>query len=248
MSNLVVGGRPQLQGRARVNGFALLLLSGFALGVIHSFDPDHLVAMSTLLGRERERLARAFSKGLTWGLGHTLSLVTLGVLLVIFDARVSGSWERVFEASVGVVLIYLGIRRLRDVRRRPHLHAHRHGDLEHTHYHVHGMRVDHGAEEAHKQHSHAPLWIGILHGFAGTAALMALLPALLLDHVGSYLLYVLAFGLGSTLSMGAFCAGMGHLTFRLQHSRNSPRRWWAASAGSLSLALGVVWLGSTLLA
>lgn len=231
-----------------MNAFELILFSGFALGVIHSLDPDHLAAMSTLLGRERERLVHAFTKGLTWGLGHTLSLVSLGLLLVVFDTQVSGFWERAFEASVGIVLIYLGIRRLRDVRRRPHLHAHRHGDLEHTHYHVHGRRVEHGVERAHSEHSHAPLWIGILHGFAGTAAVMALLPALLLDHVGSYLLYVLAFGLGSTLSMGAFCAGIGHVTFRLQHSRSSPDRWWAASAGSLSLALGVVWLGSILLA
>jgi nickel/cobalt exporter len=231
-----------------VNAFGFLLLTGFALGVIHSFDPDHLAAMSTLIGRERERLGKAFIKGLTWGLGHTLSLVTLGLLLIVFDARLSGSWERLFEAGVGVVLVYLGIRRLRDARRGPHLHVHRHGDLEHTHYHVHGMRVDHGAEGAHSEHSHAPLWIGILHGFAGTAALMALLPALLLDHVGSYLLYVLAFGLGSTLSMGAFCAGLGHLTSRLQHAGGSPHRWWAGLAGSLSLALGIVWLGSTLLA
>jgi nickel/cobalt exporter len=231
-----------------VNALGFVLLSGFLLGVIHSFDPDHLAAMSTLLGRERERLGQAFIKGLTWGLGHTLSLVTLGLLLVIFDARLSGSWERLFEAGVGLVLIYLGISRLRDAQHRRHLHAHRHGDLEHTHYHVHGMGVDHGAEESHSEHSHAPLWIGILHGFAGTAAVMALLPALLLDHVGSYLLYVLAFGLGSTLSMGAFCAGVGHFTSRLQHTRGSGHRWWTALAGSLSLALGVVWLGGTLLA
>ncbi len=231
-----------------MNAFGFLLLSGFALGVIHSFDPDHLAAMSTLLGRKRERFAHAFSKGLIWGLGHTLSLVTLGLLLVIFDAQVSGFWERAFETGVGVVLIYLGIRRLRDTLRRPHLHVHRHGDLEHTHYHVHGVGVDHGAEEAHSEHSHAPLWIGVLHGFAGTAALMALLPALLLDHVSSYLLYVLAFGLGSTLSMGAFCAGVGRLASRLKRVRGSGDRWWAALAGSLSLALGVVWLGSTLLA
>jgi ABC-type nickel/cobalt efflux system permease component RcnA len=231
-----------------VNPFEFILVSGFVFGVIHSFDPDHLAAMSTLLGREREPLGRAFTKGLTWGLGHTLSLVLLGVLLVAFDAQVSGLWERAFEASVGVVLVYLGLRRLHDARRRPHLHVHRHGDLEHMHYHVHGRRVDHGAEEAHKTHSHAPLWIGILHGFAGTAAVMALLPAVIIDQVDRYLIYVLTFGLGSTLAMATFCTGIGHLTVRLQHVRGSGHRWWAASAGSLSLALGIVWLGSTLLA
>jgi hypothetical protein len=225
-----------------------MLLGGLALGVIHSFDADHLVAMSTLLARKRERLRRAFSKGLMWGVGHTLSLVSLGLLLVILGSHVSGFWERAFEASVGALLICLGIGRLRDARGGPHLHAHRHGDVEHTHYHVHGMHADHGAEEAHKQHSHAPLWIGILHGFAGTAAVMALLPAVLIDHVGRYLIYVLAFGLGSTVAMATFCAGVGHLTVWLQHARGSAHRWWAAVAGSLSLALGFVWLGSSLLA
>lgn len=231
-----------------MNAFELMLVGGFVLGVIHSFDPDHLAAMSTLLGRKRERSAHAFAKGLTWGLGHTLSLVSLGMLLVVFDAQVAGFWERAFEASVGVLLIYLGVRRLRDTRHRPHLHAHRHGDVEHVHYHVHRRRFDHGVEEAHSRHSHAPLWIGLLHGFAGTAAVMALLPALFLNHVGSYLLYVLAFGLGSTLSMAAFCAGIGHLAFRAHRARGYGPRGWAAVAGSASLAVGVVWLGSILLA
>ena len=77
---------------------------------------------------------------------------------------------------------------------------------------------------------------------------MALLPALFLNHVGSYLLYVLAFGLGSTLSMAAFCAGIGHLAFRAHRARGYGPRGWAAVAGSASLAVGVVWLGSILLA
>ncbi len=160
----------------------------------------------------------------------------------------SGFWERAFEASVGALLIYLGIRRLRDVRRGAHLHSHRHGDLEHTHYHVHSMRIEHGAEEAHSGHSHTPLWIGILHGLAGTAAVMALLPAVLIDQLGLYLIYVLTFGLGSTLAMATFCAGIGHLTLRLHDAPGSGRRRWAALAGCASLALGVIWIGSTLLA
>lgn len=112
------------------------------------------------------------------------------------------------------MLVYLGIVRLRDTRRGPHLHVHRHVGVEHAHFHLHPTHLHHAATDAHTQHSHAPLWIGILNGFAGTAAVMALLPAVIIDHAGSYLLYVLAFGLGSTLSMAAYCSGINRLMNR----------------------------------
>lgn len=144
----------------------------------------------------------------------------------------------------------LGVKRLRDARRGPHLrlHLHRHGGIEHAHYHIHRMRADHGAAAAHQQHSHAPLWIGILHGVAGTAAVMGLLPAVIIDQLGHYLMYVLTFGLGSSLAMATFCAGIGLLTVRLRYARDGSHRGWAALAGSASLALGFVWVGGTVLA
>jgi hypothetical protein len=217
----------------------LILAGGFALGVIHCFDPDHIAAMSTLVARDGQRPASAFAEGAVWGIGHTLSLASFGLILVFLDDRVGGVWERVFEAGVGLLLIYLGYMRLRDVWRVPHLHAHRHGGLEHSHYHLHGRRVRHAAEEAHRPHSHAPLWIGVLHGFAGTAALMALLPAVIIDHFTGYVFYVLVFGLGCTLAMGAFCAGLGRFTGGMRDGR-----WLAGVAGSASLGLGFFWFGN----
>jgi ABC-type nickel/cobalt efflux system permease component RcnA len=242
----VGGGNPQCKGGLSINELVIILLGGFALGVIHSLDPDHLAAMSTLVGRHRQDSWRASAKGLMWGVGHTLSLVSLGLLLVTLDGQVSGFWERGFEVGIGALLICLGIMRLRDAWRGLHFHVHRHGEVEHTHYHVHRIHVDHGTTEAHSRHTHAPLWIGILHGFAGTATVMALLPAVIIDQVGNYLLYVSTFGLASTLSMGAFCAGLGRLMARLQHASGNGGRWWAGSVGALSLGLGIVWFGNAL--
>lgn len=194
-------------------------MSGFALGVIHSFDPDHVAAMATLLAREGGSPARAFAKGATWGVGHTLSLAALGLLLVLMNAQLSASWERAFEAAAGLLLVYLGARRLHAALRK-----------------------------AHAQHSHAPLWIGMLHGFAGTAALMALLPAVFIADSASYLAYVLIFGFGSTLSMGAFCVGVDRLVLGVPDPRRRANRWWPALAGTVSLMLGVLWLGRVSLA
>ncbi len=202
--------------------------------------------MSTLIGDRRDHHWRAVAKGLVWGVGHALTLVVLGLLLLVLEGRVPGVWERMFEAGVGLLLVCLGVHRLRDARRGPHLHAHRHADLEHAHYHVHAVRLDHGTAGAHNRHSHAPLWIGLLHGLAGTAALMALLPAVIVDSAAAYLWYILAFGFGSTLAMAAFCGGVHRLVAGRGDTSHRAGRWWAGSTGSLSLGVGVVWLATAL--
>jgi len=229
-----------------MNEAFLVIGAGLGLGVLHSFDPDHLAAMSTIVGRERRSARADFRQGAVWGLGHTLSLAMFGAALVLLDAQLGGVAERVLEALAGVLLIYLGWRRLRDARHGPHLHHHRHGAHEHAHVHLHpkGARHDHAA--AHAQHSHAPLWIGLLHGLAGTGGVMVLLPAVITGSVTGYLVYVVAFGAGSVLSMGGFCIGLGGAMSVLRERSHHMGRVVGAAAGSLSLGVGVVWLTAAL--
>ncbi len=222
-----------------------VMAAGFVLGLLHSMDPDHLAAMSTLIGRVRGTRAADFIKGLHWGIGHTLVLALFGTVLVATGSGLSGYTERLFEAGVGVLLVYLGLRRLRDARRGPHQHAHRHGDIEHVHFHIHPPHEAHGLPQAHAGHSHAPLWIGILHGLAGTGGVMVLLPAVVIENLAMYLTYVAAFGIGSVVSMGAFCAGAGRFAGVLQDRHRNAGRWLAAAAGSLSLAVGLFWIANS---
>jgi hypothetical protein len=183
----------------------VFLVAGFGLGLVHSFEPDHLAAMSTLVGRSERSTLRDAARGALWGLGHTLALGTLGMLLALAGVQTSAWMERVLEAGVGVLLVCLGILRLRSRRAedRPHRHA-------------------------------APLWIGVLHGMAGSGAVLALVPALFAGDLVAYLGCILAFGLGCILSMTAFCAGLGTLGPRLG--------WFRTLAGSVGIVVGMIWL------
>lgn len=224
------------------------VIAGFGLGLLHSLEPDHLAAMSTLVGKAPRSTVVDSVKGVIWGLGHTLALGTFGVLLTFAGTQTPGGFERVLEAGVGVLLVCLGIGRLRDARRGPHQHPHRHGDVEHVHFHLHPRRTSHDSAAAHLRHGHAPLWIGILHGLAGSGTVLVLVPALLVDSLAGYFFFILAFGLGSILSMGAFCAGLSGLVNKLRSRAAGAGRWFAATAGGLGLGVGVAWLLRALVA
>jgi len=223
--------------------FITVALAGIGLGLLHSLDPDHLAAMSTLVGRRHDSRRADFFKGALWGVGHTIALAVFGAVLIAVGAQLSGNVERLFEGLVGLLLIVLGLRRLNDVRRGPHLHSHRHGKTEHSHVHLHPRGSRHHADVAHAEHSHAPLWVGLLHGVAGTGGVMILLPVVVISDLGLYLLYLLLFGFGSILSMGIFCAGFGSALQRAQRRWQAGGRWLAAIAGTASLVIGVVWIG-----
>ena len=169
------------------NGGTMLLIVGVALllGVRHATDPDHLMAVSTLLasGRERTR-ARAASLGLVWGLGHATTLVAFGLPIVLFDEYLPEWFTRAAELLIGAVIIVLAVRLL--VRWRAHdlhAHPHEHDGLVHVHPHVHERGVEHTPAEHHHRHPRpvrSP-WgayaIGLIHGIGGSAGVGILLLA-----------------------------------------------------------------------
>ncbi|MFQ5935947.1 MAG: hypothetical protein ACE5LB_06035 [Acidiferrobacterales bacterium] len=148
--------------------------------------------------------------------------------------------ERAFEIGVALMLVALGVARLWRAGHRLHRHRHRHGDIEHEHYHLH-LDSSYRARE-HLHHSHMPVWIGMLHGLAGTGAVLVLAPALVVTDVRNYFFYVLAFGLGSILSMGAYCGGLASLGAWLQARFSSTAYRFATATGVLSVGVGVAWL------
>jgi len=183
-----------------------ILVVGLLLGMRHATEADHLAAMATLATRPGS-LAQTLRQGLAWGLGHTLTLMAFGGTVLLLGQAISPRLGQALESAAGVMLFVLGadvLRRL--VRDRIHFHVHRHGPrVAHVHAHSHRGEGAH-AESAHR-HGHAArrwplraLAVGMVHGLAGSAALVVLtlqaIPSVALG-VG----YIAVFGAGSIAGM-----------------------------------------------
>ncbi|MFQ6018285.1 MAG: hypothetical protein ACE5KF_08815 [Kiloniellaceae bacterium] len=185
-----------------------ILVLGFLVGMQHALEADHIAAVASIATGERS-IRRIVRHGVTWGLGHTLSLLLFGGTVVLLGAAVPHELARGLEFAVGVMLIVLGgwvLRRL--VRDRIHVHIHSHDDgVVHVHAHSHaGDSNRHGTGR--HEHTHPPgipfrTWlIGMMHGMAGSAALL-LLTAASIGSAPLGLLYIALFGVGSIMGMAA---------------------------------------------
>lgn len=176
---------------------------GFVLGLRHALDGDHLAAVSTFVTEERN-LWRSSLIGVFWGLGHTGALLAFGLTIAAFRVAVSPSVSRFLEFAVGCMLVVLGLNVLRKLvmGHAIHVHSHEHDGVPHTHAHVHLGHDGH----VHRHHvlrlGGRPFVVGVVHGLAGTAAIMLLvvgaIPSLFLA-AGA----ILIFGVGSIGGMVA---------------------------------------------
>ena len=171
--------------------FGVLSL-GFLLGLKHAFDPDHVVAVSTISSQTRNVRTASFC-GISWGLGHTSTLLLTGFILLFFRLSISEKLALSFEFLIGLILILLGADSFRNFFLNKHSHDHAHGAIVHRHAHYHMKERSH-------DHIHKSFFIGIIHGFAGSAAFMFFI----LSAIGSLpagLFFILIFGIGSILGM-----------------------------------------------
>ncbi len=183
-----------------------LLMLGFLIGMRHALEADHLAAVAAISSRETS-IRATIRHGAVWGLGHTTTLFLFGSVVIWMDSAMPQSLARGLEMAVGAMLILLGLDVLRRLLRdRIHFHVHRHADGQrHFHAHSHAGERDH-AVSAH-EHEHGPfpwrtLFIGFMHGMAGSAALI-LLTLNQLDSNWLGMLYMLLFGIGSIVGMAA---------------------------------------------
>ena len=230
-----------------------LLALGFALGLKHATEADHLVAVTTVVSEGRS-LWRSASVGALWGLGHTASLFAAGGLLILLRVTIPEGVRVALELAVALMIVLLGTRILYLVLRRRrdvHVHTHAHeGGHTHTHLHFHGRTDAHPAAEpdAAPHARHRGLWgwrpfaVGVVHGLAGSAALTLVVLGEVLMRGGSRLLgfaYLLLFGVGSIGGMVLMSAVIG-LPFVLTAARfrrvETPVR---LVAGTLSVAFGL---------
>lgn len=182
-----------------------VLLIGFLLGMRHATEADHLVAVAALATRQHS-LAQGMRQGLAWGIGHSVTLLLFGGLVLALGASIPSRVAMTLELLVGGMLILLGMDVLRRlVQQRIHIHVHTHGTrVRHLHAHSH-VEAGPGVTAGH-MHAHAarPPWralaVGLTHGLAGTAALVVLsLGAAQSWQIG--LAFIVLFGLGSIAGM-----------------------------------------------
>ena len=216
-------------------GTTTALTLGLVVGARHAFEPDHLAAVSTLVGGSRSTRG-AVGLGLLWGLGHTIALLVVGVTLVLLDGVMPERLGVLFEGVVAAMLIVLGARSiLAGVRNRDgHAGIHHHGEVRH----VHGGAGDH-VHLGPRALAWRPLTIGLVHGLAGSGALTALAFAEL-PSAGARIVYMVMFGAGSIAGMAAATGITGAALQRIAHGRRT-RRVFTLATGALSCVVGVVW-------
>lgn len=209
---------------------------GSLLGMRHALEPDHLAAVTTMVSRERSSM-RAALLGAWWGIGHTLALLVVGAALVIVRAELPATISDTFELAVALMLIVLGIRSVQAAALQAPdgpRHLHRHGLIVHSHPAI-PAHVHIGSWTFAKR----PLLVGAVHGLAGSGALTALVLATL-PTTGARLMYVLLFGIGSTLGMAALSGLLGWPLARLgAHHRVT--RTISVAVGCVSIVIGIMW-------
>jgi high-affinity nickel permease len=179
--------------------FLTLLSLGFMLGLRHALDSDHVAAVSTVLA-QRPSLKASGLIGFSWGIGHTLILLLVGLIVLWFRVPVPELLSQTAEGAVGVMLVVLGgLLGMKLVQERWHVHQHDHDGSKHVHLHSHAVVVDHGHAHWWRE-SVRPLCIGMAHGLAGSAALLLLVVSSA-RTVTEGLVYIAVFGCGSILGM-----------------------------------------------
>jgi ABC-type nickel/cobalt efflux system permease component RcnA len=217
---------------------------GFLLGMQHALEADHIAAVSSIAAR-RTHIGDIVKHGLTWGLGHTLTLFAFAGAAILLGHAIPAQFARPLETAVGIMLVGLGTHVLwRLWRDRVHFHSHGHGDgTVHIHVHSHaGDTASHDCahhSDARHTHEHGFRWrtllVGLMHGMAGSAALLVLAVSRASSPAAA-LGYIALFGIGSMVGMGA-------LSTVIAVPLAVSARWLTWANSSLQGAVGIITTG-----
>jgi high-affinity nickel-transport protein len=247
-----------------VTSLLAVCVLGFFLGMRHATDPDHVIAVTTIVSRHRSTAGAALI-GALWGVGHTLTILVVGAGIILLGWVIPPRVGLSLELSVGVMLIVLGLMNLTGVLQRVsetltppagspdtvHAHPHPHGDYIHSHAHGHQpeshphapeatplARLDRWLGRLGLYQAVRPLIVGVVHGLAGSAA-VALLVLTAIGNTGWSILYLLVFGAGTIAGMMLITAGLAWpVAYAGSRFAGLPQKVRVAS-GVISLAMGV---------
>src|SRR5262249_52747650 len=229
--------------------FGILSL-GFLLGMQHALEADHIAAVSSIAAR-RSRIGDIVKHGLTWGLGHTLTLFVFAGCAILLGRAIPEAVAKPMEAAVGIMLMGLGAHVLwRLWRDRVHFHRHGHADGT-VHFHAHS-HADDTAPHVRSRHMHEhgfrwrTLLVGLMHGMAGSAALLVL-AATQASSSAAGLGYVLLFGIGSMVGMGVLSAVIAVPLAVSARFLTFANHALQGAVGAVTIAIGLVTLVENML-
>jgi ABC-type nickel/cobalt efflux system permease component RcnA len=225
--------------------FWSLLAFGALVGMQHALEADHLAALAALSGHPSSRRDLVL-RGAWWGFGHTIALFAICGTVLLLGLSLGDGLEATMEFVVGMMVSGLGLNVLWTIyRRRIHFHAHEHGDGV-RHLHAHSHESERKRDHANSPHAHRhpryglakALTIGLVHGTAGSGALLVLLVAAA-NSAGMALAYIACFGLGSI-------AGMAALSFVASFPLNAAARGarWLHNATMAAIGLFAIAIGA----
>ena len=225
-----------------------ILLLGLVTGLRHSIEADHVAAVLSVVASNRKNIKRASMLGAIWGLGHTTSLFVAGLVVLLLAVNISDTISNRLEFGVGIMLVFLGVttftgwrigKFFKGLRHRKssssssHDHIHHHqGNVVHSHRHVHDD--EHG-------HGHKSLIIGMIHGMAGSGALLVIVLSTI-NSIPLGLAYIAIFGAGSIGGMAGISTLMGIPFVKLSNSaRISMALRYAAAITTLAIGAGLIY-------
>jgi high-affinity nickel permease len=246
-------------------GFLSILAVGFFLGMRHATDPDHVIAVTTIVSNQRNS-TRAALIGAFWGVGHTLTIFAVGAGIILFNLVIPVKVGLSMELSVAIMLIILGLANVAGFLRAVpagsshnheeekviHSHPHSHGDFVHNHAHTHGPEAVHAAVPDHTPIAWMdrafggiglyqyirPFIVGVVHGLAGSAA-VALLVLTTIRNARWAIAYLLIFGVGTIAGMMLITMSIASAFKMVGKGRQQFSRRLALASGVLSLGFGL---------
>lgn len=243
-NNLVQTVFAPLEGNISTVTPAGLLLLGLISGLRHSMEADHIAAVSTIMAasNRKKTLRQAPLLGALWGLGHTASLFAAGLVVLLLAVTIPQKVTNTLEFGVGVMLVFIGATTITGFNSAKFVRG-LFSSHKHTHVHVHeDIGVVHSHEHHHRDHMHGhkPLIIGIVHGMAGSGALMILVLSTI-NSVSLGLAYIAIFGAGSIASMAAMSTIIGLPFTRSNQYHLSRILKYAAAIIALVIGAGFIY-------
>lgn len=227
----------------------LPLFAGILASMIHVITgPDHLAAVSPLAIESKRK---AWKVGFMWGLGHLTGMLSIGILVYLFRELIPFENISAYsEKSVGAVLLGLGIWTFVKIFKahQSHKHPHTHNEQTTPYIHIHSHDHNHTQNHSHphtnikKTNLTTALFVGFIHGLAGIAHFLLLLPVLGFENNWQSAQYIIGFGIGSIIAMSLYALVLGHISERLETGHQTFSTGIRLVAGMVAIILGIYWM------